>query len=65
MIMIKLTNIKNNIKGNNTKNHDTGEYPDLHMRFNNQVQNNTYSIFTIKMSAIVGLSHMVPSIQKP
>ena len=36
---------KNKIKGNNTKNQAIFLYPPLHIKFNTQVQNNTYNNF--------------------
>jgi hypothetical protein len=55
--------MKNKIKGNKTKNHETALYPDLHIRFSNQVQNKTYIIFTMKMRTMVGLSQIPSPIQ--
>jgi hypothetical protein len=46
-------NINDNIKGNNTRNQDIYEKPDLHIIFNNQVQNKIYIILIIKINVVL------------
>lgn len=54
-IIIKM---KNKTKGNNTKNHEIKGAPDLHITFNNHVQNKTYNIFIIKIKDVLETSQL-------
>ena len=51
---MRAINRKNRINGSNTKNHAMAGVPDLHIKFNIHVQNNTYNIFTTNTSAVLG-----------
>jgi len=46
------------MNGNNTKIHETIEYPDLHIMFNNHVQKSMYNIFIMKIRVTLEASQL-------
>ena len=51
-------NTKDKTIGNNTKNQDNDGTPASHIKFNTQVQNNTYNNFIINTSVVFETSQL-------